>query len=100
MQSNTDLYQLNSHLISFTQICDCCELPATTLAEMLDYGVIAPSAMTITEHEALYEAECIQKVRKAARLCRDLEVNIAGAALALDLLDEINTLRERLLIVE
>ncbi|HCO00664.1 MAG TPA: MerR family transcriptional regulator, partial [Methylophaga sp.] len=29
-------------------------------------------------------------------LCRDLELNMAGAALAIELLDEINSLRERL----
>jgi chaperone modulatory protein CbpM len=34
-------------------------------------------------------------VRCALRLERDLGVNLAGAALALDLLDELNRLRAR-----
>ena len=66
------------------------------LTEMLDYGVITPSAMTILDHEALYETDCVRKVHIAMRLCRDLELNMAGAALAIELLDEINSLRERL----
>ncbi|MED5510454.1 MAG: chaperone modulator CbpM [Pseudomonadota bacterium] len=97
---NSETIQHHSHFLSFSEVCDCCDLPAKTLTEMLDYGVIAPTAMTISEHEALFEAECVDKVSKAARLCRDLELNMAGAALALDLLEEISSLRERLLIDE
>jgi chaperone modulatory protein CbpM len=36
------------------------------------------------------------RARAALRLVRDLEVSVAGAALVLDLLDEIETLRARL----
>jgi chaperone modulatory protein CbpM len=38
----------------------------------------------------------IRRVRCALRLERDLGVNVAGAALALDLLDEIEVMRSRL----
>ncbi|HAD31699.1 MULTISPECIES: chaperone modulator CbpM [unclassified Methylophaga] len=96
MQSDIDVYQSISHLLSFKQICNRCGLPQKKLTEMLDYGVITPSAMTILDHEALYETDCVRKVHIAMRLCRDLELNMAGAALAIELLDEINSLRERL----
>ncbi len=38
----------------------------------------------------------MKRVRCAMRLTRDLGVNYAGAALALDLLDELDLLRARL----
>ena len=38
----------------------------------------------------------LQKVQRAYRLKRDLGLNTAGVALALDLLDEVHTLQQRL----
>ncbi len=38
----------------------------------------------------------VRRVRTVVRLQRDLGVNVAGAALAIELLDEINALRARL----
>ena len=39
---------------------------------------------------------CIHRIRRTERLKRDLGVNIAGAALALELLDEIDELNRQL----
>jgi len=38
----------------------------------------------------------LQRARTALRLTHDLELNAPGAALVLDLLDQIDTLRARL----
>ncbi|APR38503.1 chaperone modulator CbpM [Paraburkholderia sp. SOS3] len=38
---------------------------------------------------------CLQRMRTAFRLAHDLQVNAPGIALALDLLDEIETLKTR-----
>jgi chaperone modulatory protein CbpM len=43
-----------------------------------------------------FSGSCIARARTARRLQRDLDLNLAGVALALDLLDEIGTLRDRL----
>lgn len=89
--------EVDAQKLSFAQICGQCGVSADLLKEMLDYGVLNPSMMTISDHEAFFEAESLQRVLKAIRLCRDLDVNIAGAALAIDLLDEIQTLRNQLI---
>jgi chaperone modulatory protein CbpM len=42
----------------------------------------------------------VRRARRALRLQRDLDLNLAGAALALDLLDEVEILRERVRVLE
>lgn len=42
----------------------------------------------------------IRRARRAVRLQRDLELNLAGAALALDLLDQIDALHARIRALE
>jgi chaperone modulatory protein CbpM len=42
----------------------------------------------------------VRRARRALRLRRDLELNLAGTALALDLLDEVELLRERVRVLE
>lgn len=43
-----------------------------------------------------FDGPSLCRARVAQRLTRDFEINAAGIALALDLLDEIDTLRARL----
>ncbi|SAK87384.1 Chaperone modulatory protein CbpM [Caballeronia glebae] len=43
-----------------------------------------------------FSGAALRRVRTANRLARDLEINAAGIALALDLLDEIDALRAQL----
>jgi chaperone modulatory protein CbpM len=43
-----------------------------------------------------FSGTALRRATRAQRLTRDLELNPAGVALALDLLDEIDALRERL----
>jgi chaperone modulatory protein CbpM len=42
----------------------------------------------------------IRRARRAVRLQRDLELNLAGAALALELLDQIDALQARIRTLE
>lgn len=58
-------------------------------------GVIAPQAGT-APHSWRFANFQLRQVAVASRLQRDLGVNLAGAALALQLLDEIETLRAQL----
>ncbi|UPH44609.1 chaperone modulator CbpM [Methylophaga pinxianii] len=63
---------------------------------MIEYGVIEPLFSSNKEEPIYFSSSSLMRVNTAIRLCRDLEVNIAGAALAIELLDEIKLLRKNL----
>lgn len=57
-------------------------------------GVLEPEGQTPEEWR--FSGVALQRARRALRLTYDLDVNPAGVALALDLLDEIAVLESRL----
>lgn len=80
--------------LSLDELCRACGTQAEQLAALVDEGVIAPEG-TAPEHWR-FSGLHLRRARVAVRLQRDLGVNTAGAALALQLLDEIEDLRARL----
>jgi chaperone modulatory protein CbpM len=58
-------------------------------------GVLQPSGGTSREHWR-FSGRALSRVRVAMRLSRDLDVNSPGVALALDLLDQIDSLETQL----
>ncbi len=80
--------------LSLGELSSACRLPAEVLLEMVEYGLIEPQGRDPARWR--FTGASVQRVRCAQRLRRDLGVNLSGAALALDLLDEIERLRARL----
>ena len=80
-------------VLTLTEICRACDLSVERVTEMVDYGILEPSRQSPGEWE--FSAVSLRRVTTVVRLQRDLGVNLAGAALALDLLDEIQALRAR-----
>ena len=72
-----------------------CAVQTTFIIELIEEGVIAPIAGKEPGNWRFTSPQ-LRHVTVAARLQRDLGVNLAGAALALQLLDEIETLRAHL----
>ena len=64
------------------------------LAALVDEGLISPEG-NVPEHWR-FSGMQLRRARVAVRLQRDLGVNTAGAALALQLLEEIDVLRAQL----
>ena len=64
------------------------------LVALVEEGVLTPRGHGPEEWQ--FDLQCIGKVRLARRLQSDLRVNVAGVALALELLAEIDSLRARL----
>jgi len=71
-----------------------CQLPVERVFELVEEGVIEPLGRDPAHWR--FRGVSVRRVRCAQRLERDLRVNVAGAALALDLLDELERLRARL----
>lgn len=79
--------------ISFTELCHCCMLTQEQVLTMVEHGIIEPMEFQVTRSHWQFTSDSVIRVQAAVRLQRDLGVNMAGAALALELLDEIKTLR-------
>ena len=80
--------------ITIVQLCRRCAVEAELIERLVDEGIIEPSRR---EGDILYfPHSCTRRTRIVLRLRSDLGVNMAGAALALELLDRIERLQSRL----
>lgn len=82
-------------LFSLEQLCRTCAVQTEFVMAMLDEGVVQPVKGQAPDSWRFGETQ-VHHVTVAWRLQRDLGVNPAGAALALQLLDEMETLRAQL----
>ena len=82
-------------VLTLAELCWTCQTPAETIIRMIDHGVIAPIEGNTSRGWRFHRSALI-RADKALRLKSDLGVNLAGAALALELLDEITTLRQQI----
>lgn len=80
-------------LFSLEELCRSCSLLPEQLLEMVDEGIIEPIDYQQTTTSWQFAGNSVVRVRTVIRLQRDLGVNLAGAALAVELLDEIKALR-------
>lgn len=85
--------------IDFHELCRICDLEASVLVEFVHHGLLEPE--TGAQPEAWrFRGEAVRRVQVALRLWRDLELNVAGATLAVHLLDELEELRARVRVLE
>jgi len=80
--------------LTLAELCRACQLSAEHLFELVEEGVVEPEGPEPRQWR--FHGRSVLRVRSALSLERDLRVNTAGAALALDLLEELDTLRNRL----
>ena len=80
--------------LTLRELCDACAVNAEFIAELVDEGVLEPAG--IEKSHWCFTGFSLHRVRTAKHLQRDLRVNLAGVALALELLDEVRQLREQL----
>ncbi|MEE9345262.1 MAG: chaperone modulator CbpM [Methylococcales bacterium] len=86
----------DNQAISLAELCRCCSLPAEQVVTMIENGIVEPIESRITISHWQFRGESVLRIQTAIRLKRDLGVNTAGAALALELLDEVKALRQQL----
>lgn len=83
----------DEHPLNLAQLSRACSVHAEWVIELVDEGILEPCGDDPIHWEfrgnSLHRARCVQ------RLQRDLGVNLAGAALALELMQEIHKLRIR-----
>ena len=71
-----------------------CRIERGELVEMIEMGVLEP--LGADPEKWSFAARDLQRVRTARRLARDLQINLAGIAVILDLLEEREQMLARL----
>ena len=77
-----------------TELCTLCRVESKVVYEMVDEGVLIPEG--VSPETWRFNAVAIKRIQVTLRLQNDLGVNLPGAALALDLLEELDELRAQL----
>lgn len=80
--------------MSLAELCRICGVTADQVLELIEYGVIEPQGRLPGDWR--FSGVSIRRIHSAGRLQHDLGVNLAGTALVLDLLEELEQLRMRL----
>jgi chaperone modulatory protein CbpM len=84
--------------MSLSDLCKVCTVTSERVVQLVDEGLVEPDGRNPAEWR--FSGRSVRRVVVAERLSRDLRLNAAGAALVLDLLDEVTQLRQRLIRLE
>ena len=84
--------------LTLEELCDTCDISSDLIQDFIAYDIIQPAG-AIPE-EWIFDLMQLQRIKTAIRLQSDLEVNLAGVAVILDLMDEIEALRKRTELLE
>ena len=80
--------------LSLSEVSRACAVHAEMIVELVNEGVLVPDGRE--PHRWRFTGVHVRRATVALRLQRDLGLNLAGAALALELLDEVEALRAQL----
>ena len=83
-----------SALLTVKDLSRLCAVDERHIVEFVEEGVL--HVVEIKSTEWYFRAEALRRTRLALRLERDLELNLAGVALALELMEELERLRREL----
>ena len=81
----------DSRELTVAELCRICDVQRQFIEDMVHEAILEPQGKT-PEHWC-FSAISVTRVQKAKRLQHDLGVNLPGIALALDLLDELESHR-------
>jgi len=87
-----------STVFTLGELSRACGKPAEWILALVEEGVIEPECGDSTSWR--FHGHCLRRVRIAERLESELGLNLAGAALALELLEEVEMLRNKIAILE
>jgi chaperone modulatory protein CbpM len=80
--------------MSIVELSHASRTPQELIMSWVSEGVLSP--LGSSPEDWRFSGDSLRRAKTAAHLTHDLELNVPGVALALDLLDEIAQLRARL----
>lgn len=83
--------------LTLAELSRACAVQTGYIIELVNEGLLIPETAEEQEpHHWRFTGTQMRRARIALRLQNDLDINLSGAALALQLMDEIEALRTRL----
>jgi chaperone modulatory protein CbpM len=79
--------------LTLQELSRMCAIDERHIVEFVEEGVLTAVSVAPQWH---FNGGAVRRARLAVRLQRDLEINMAGVALALDLMEELEQLRREL----
>ncbi|MCZ6578699.1 MAG: MerR family transcriptional regulator [Gammaproteobacteria bacterium] len=80
--------------VTLEELCQSCRVEQSVIMALVEEGIVEPMSGNVQPWR--FSATTLPRVVRALRLQRDFELNLAGVAFALDLINEIESLRTRL----
>jgi chaperone modulatory protein CbpM len=89
--------QGSKNTFTLHELCEICHVPEAMVESLISYDIIQSDRQ---DAELIFNLEQLVRAKKALRLVNDLEVNLAGAAVILDLIEELHQLRTHLQVLK
>ena len=94
--------------VTLRELCEISGAHTDFVLEMVEFGILEPAAGERAPGERApgdraqwrFGGPAVRRSRRAVSLTRDFGINIEGLSLALDLLDELDTSRRRIRVLE
>lgn len=94
MNQNTDITgTVLDEQIEFTllELCRLCDVNARHIAEIVEEGIVEPAGGSPMRWR--FTGVMMRRIQIVLRLERDLEINLPGAAMVIELLEEMDSIR-------
>ena len=99
MTGHQQLFQPDiEYSFSLAELSQCCGVSNETIVILVGEGVLSPHGHS--QRDWRFSGVDLARALSVLRLERDLGLNVAGAALAVELMDEMQQLRERVRLLE
>lgn len=79
--------------LTLFELCEFAKVSPERVIEMVEEGVLEPQGASV--YNWVFDTRALKRLQIAIRLQQDLGVNLSGSALVLDLLEEMETLRQQ-----
>ena len=78
------------------EVCERGDCHAEFVIKLVSHGVITPVEESPRTADWQFDAAALARLGKALRLQRDLDINLPGLAMSLDLLEEVEFMRREM----
>ena len=84
--------------LSLEELCEVCHVSSDFIHQLVEYEIIHPQGES--PNEWVFDLRQLQRIKTTLRLQHDLEVNLSGIVLVLDLLEQLDKVRAKIDLLE